>query len=226
MFIDHGQEALEQEMSGLPADIKIKKIDWLGDEIKPVAKKSMPLAGPIYIPGRNMVFAAMAASYYLPNEIWLGVLFDEDNDRATDKNEMFRSKMSDTLNYVLSPFVDNVEVVFPFSRLGWTKFDAVRYCLDNNLVTREELKATTSCWHNHGQPCGKCLQCVKRALILRNFDIYEDYVGVSPLSPLNEYSMDLMRGYKTIPNPDFEERMMCDLIDAYANMTIFTGDFK
>lgn len=225
LFIDHGQEAVEQEMKALPEHVQIKKMDWLGEDIKPVAKKSMPLAGPIYIPGRNMVFAAMAAAFYCPNEIWMGVLFDEDNERATDKNTEFRQKMSATLGHVMSPFVEDCKLVFPFAQMGMTKFDAIAYCFAKGLVTKEELLATTSCWHNTGKPCGKCLQCVKRALIFRNFGIYEEYAGISPLNKNNGFSMKLMEGYLKTVNPDFEERMMCDLVEAYQNNEIFEGEF-
>lgn len=175
VYYKHGCDSEASEISRLPDFVKIRTLDWLGSEIQPLSKKSDPFASNIYIPGRNLVFAALAACQELPDEVWMGTLVDENNDQATDKNEMFRNKTSELLSYVLSPFKDSITLRFPFVELNFTKRDSVKWALENGL-DQEELKKTTSCWHNHnGIQCGKCKQCLKRDLVFLLNGIQEEY---------------------------------------------------
>src|SRR5690625_80518 len=109
IYYKHGAESEEKEISLLPEYVEIRSIDWLGDKIRPKAKKEDPFAGAIYIPGRNLVFSVLAACQELPDEIWLGVLADENNEGATDKNSKFAGATSNLLSYVLSPFLDDIK---------------------------------------------------------------------------------------------------------------------
>ena len=215
LFFNHGQDSLDAELQSLPYWVIVKRMDWLGNDIKPVAKKSDPFAGAIYIPGRNLVFCVLAACYYQPDEIWLGVLADENNDQATDKNDKFVSLTEDALNYVLSPFKDSVKIVFPLSDRGWTKTDAIKSLMDSGHLSEEEIKATTSCWFNNGKPCGECKQCLKRALVLRNFGIVENHAGTHPLFPDNTFGQNLMNQYMECSNPNEDEKAMQRLIVAF-----------
>lgn len=216
LFFDHGQDSLKQEVKNLPLWVKKKHLDWLGDEIKPVCKTTDPFAGAIYIPGRNLVFCVLAACYYQPNEIWMGTLADENNEGATDKNETFIEKTEDTLNYVLSPFLERVKIKFPLADRGWTKTDAVKSLLDTKHLTKAEILKTTSCWfHNGEKPCGKCKQCLKRALVLRNFNIYEEHAGTHPLSNENHFCSSLIEQYQKEEHPNADEFAMQKLIKAF-----------
>lgn len=222
IFFDHGQDSLKKEIESLPAWVKVKKIDWLGEEIKPKEKKSDPFAGAIYIPGRNLVFCVLSACYYQPDEIWLGVLADEDNRDATDKNVTFVQKTEDVLRYVLSPFTDNVRIRFPLAENGWTKTDALKSLFDSGHLTRDDVLQTSSCWFHFGEkPCGGCKQCLKRALVLRNFDIEEEHEGLHPLDPNNRYCSNLISGYLQKENPNADERAMQRLIAAFYGNTKF-----
>lgn len=215
LFFDYGQESLQAEINALPPGTEVRRLPWLDDKITAVPKKSDPYAGAIYIPGRNLAMATMAACLYLPNEIWLGVLADENNEQATDKNEEFRALANKALNYTLSPFLDKIEVCFPFVEQGWTKTDALRYCFKHNLVTEDEVRATTSCWHNEtGTPCGECKQCLKRALVMRNFDIREAHVNSHPLDA-NSPLAPLMEQYMANAPTNDDERVMQRLIEAH-----------
>lgn len=215
LFFNYGQESLVAEMTALPEGTQVRDLPWLDENIKAVPKKSDPYAGAIYIPGRNLAMATMAACLYLPDQIWLGVLADENNEQATDKNEEFRELANKVLTYTLSPFADRVDIRFPFVEHGWTKTDALRYCLENGVVTEDEVLQTYSCWHvDRWTPCGNCKQCLKRALVLRNFGLYEQHATVSPLdekSPLK----DLMAEYEKNEATNADEAAMKKLIRAF-----------
>lgn len=176
IYYKHGAGSEEQEIKRLPSFVDIRTIDWLGEKIQPVAKKDDPFAGKIYIPGRNLIFSALAACQELPDQVWMGTVVDEDNPKGTDKNEEFRSKTSQLLSYVLSPFLNEVRVRFPFVEERWTKLDCIWWAL-NKGVTEEDIKKTVSCWHQTGdKPCGVCKQCFKRELIFLLSGITQEYV--------------------------------------------------
>lgn len=193
VYYKHGADSEDAEIARLPSFVEVRTIDWLGKNIKPVAKKDDPFAGAIYIPGRNLIFAALAACQDLPDEIWMGTLFDEDNPKGTDKNEKFRNDTSKLLSYVLSPFIDSVKVRFPFVDEKWTKVEAVAWALQNGL-SAEELKSTVSCWHHGEQPCGRCKQCFKRQLVFRLNDISEECLE-DPIE--SDFGRELINGYLT-----------------------------
>lgn len=170
IYFKHGAESEEKEIALLPEYVEVRSIDWLGDKIKPVAKKEDPFAGAIYIPGRNLVFSVLAACQDLPDEIWLGALADENNEKATDKNETFANGTSELLSYVLSPFKESVRVKFPFVEENWTKVDSVKWAIENGASVNDLLD-TVSCWHYNKKPCGKCKQCFKRHLVFATNNI-------------------------------------------------------
>jgi len=193
IYYAHGAESEEHELSLLPDFVEVRRIDWLGDKLKPVAKKEDPFAGAIYIPGRNLVIATLAACQELPDEVWMGTLWDEVNPKGTDKNDVFRYSASSAISYALSPFIDSMVIRFPFAEEKWTKVDTVKWALENGL-SKEEILATTSCWHReHGKkPCGRCKQCFKRQLVFRINGIREE-CELDPLDSL--FGQDLTLGY-------------------------------
>ena len=175
LYYKHGAEAEEIEILKLPKYVDVRTIDWLSDEIKPLAKKDDPFAGAIYIPGRNLIFSSLAACQEIPDEIWMGTVWDEDNEKGTDKNEKFRNDTSRLLSYVLSPFLSDVKIRFPFVEEGWTKLDCLIWALNNNIQPND-ITNTVSCWIQRGDvPCGTCKQCFKRALNFLSVDLKENY---------------------------------------------------
>jgi 7-cyano-7-deazaguanine synthase in queuosine biosynthesis len=174
IYYQHGCDSEESELASLPDFVEVRKVDWLNENCRPLPKKSDPVAGAIYIPGRNLIFSALAASQELPDEVWMGTTFDEDNQQATDKNEYFRSETSKLLTYVLSPFIDSLTVKFPFVERQWSKQQIVLWALSNGL--KDGLLKTISCWFaKDGIPCGLCKQCFKRALVMKIFNITEKH---------------------------------------------------
>lgn len=218
VFYAHGQDSEEDEIKSLPEFVEVRRVDWLGDKIKPVSKKSDPFAGAIYIPGRNLIFSALAASQELADEVWMGTMWDEDNIQATDKNEHFRQETSALLTYVLSPFIDSVQVVFPFVENQWTKENAVRWAIENGIDTNE-LKATVSCWHHmDGEACGKCKQCLKRMMVF-GLNGFEDDFKIHPTKVPEQ--QQLLLNYLNCKDPNRDERVVISMIKRY-----FTSNYQ
>jgi len=192
LYYKHGAASEEKELSTLPDFVQVRTVDWLNDKCKPVAKAEDPFAGAIYIPGRNLIFSALAACQELADEVWMGTVWDEDNPKGTDKNEKFRSETSNLVSYVLSPFIDGVKVRFPFVEMGWTKRESVQWALVNGL-TQAEILNSVSCWfHTDGKPCGECKQCFKRALVF-NLNGFSEDCKVDPLT--GKFGLELMEQY-------------------------------
>lgn len=206
VYYQHGAPSEKEEIKLLPDNVEIRNIDWLNETRIPVAKKSNPAVGPIYIPGRNMIFALLAACQDLPDEIWLGPLVDEANDLATDKNETFRVMTNSLMNYVLSPFKDKITLRFPFVERGWGKVECVQWALCNG-ITREEILSTVSCsFHDGTKACGECFQCLKRRLVFKKcgVDICESYTD--PLT--NDFGTktmeNILKQAETSNDPDIQ----------------------
>ena len=178
VYYRHGCESEEAEIALLPTEAKIMTVDWLGQYgITPVPKPGQENAGSFYIPGRNLVFATLAACQFMPDEIWLGPTIVETHPDAVDKNEVFRAKANDVLSYVLSPFKPNgVAVKYPLVERGWDKDDEIRWLHQEAGVSLKEIaNLTSSCWHNTtGTQCGNCWMC------LRRFFYFQKAVGECP----------------------------------------------
>ena len=101
VYFDIGHEYAWKEKQQLPEDCIIYDMTWFGAKGQGKDGNAM---GNIFIPGRNMMFATLAACKFVPDQIWLGACCGEDHNGATDKNEIFREKQNDLLDYVLSPF--------------------------------------------------------------------------------------------------------------------------
>lgn len=206
IYYAHGCAAEEQELTTIPNFVEVRKIDWLNDNIT-AKEKTGDFAGAIYIPGRNLVFSALAASQELPDEVWMGTQIDEIDESATDKSMIFKKKTSELLSYVLSPFIPNgVNVVFPFVDRRWNKVQSVKWALENG-VSKEELISTVSCWNpsEEGLPCGECRQCFKRYFVFGLNGFSEPYKS-TPLQ--SDASVDMLRIYlniarsKNVTDPD------------------------
>lgn len=196
IYYRHGADSEQREIETLPDYVEVKTVDWLGDRIKPVAKADDPFAAAIYIPGRNLVFSVLAACQELPDEVWMGTLVDEMTVQGTDKNLKFKSMATEVLSYVLSPFKERVQVVFPLADRMWTKIDSVKWALENGL-TKDQLRDTVSCWHHKGLPCGKCKQCFKREMIFALNGFHENYASYSPLN--SQFGLELLKQYLQHP---------------------------
>lgn len=211
IYYRHGAESEEEEISLLPPDVEVRDVAWLNDTCKPQAKLDDPMGGPIYIPGRNLVFATLAACQELPDEIWMGTLYDECNDTATDKNNKFRADASALFSYVLSPFKKDVMIRFPFVEQEMTKDRSVKWALKNGLTPRQ-LKQTVSCWHystEDNKACGACKQCFKRFFVMLMNGIREDNMNIHPVKYLNSR---YIKYYLNKEDPNADEANVRDMI--------------
>ena len=229
VFFKHGQDSQDAEIAVLPDFVQVRELEWLDKNIKAVSKTEDPFGGAIYIPGRNLVFCVTAASQYLPHEIWMGTVVDEDNEHATDKNEQFRLMTEDLLEYVLSPFTGFIRIRFPFVEKNMTKLNAVNWALENG-VSKSNIIKTTSCWHNkNGIPCGECKQCLKRHLVFTLAGMGEDYV-VHPLESEKQQEV-ILKYLQTFVDKDYysnadEENVVKMLVRYFSSFYIYSLEPK
>lgn len=175
LYYAHGAESENAEILSLPDFVKVRRVEWLNNEYRALEKSHDAHSGPIWIPGRNLVFTALAACQELADEVWLGTVYDEDHSKNTDKNQKYMDLTSELLTHVLSPFKNEVRVRAPFVEHCWTKRDCVAWALENG-ATPEQLMATVSCWFLGGaKPCGQCKQCFKRWMVFKLNGFEEEY---------------------------------------------------
>jgi 7-cyano-7-deazaguanine synthase in queuosine biosynthesis len=180
VFYDIGQPYAYKERAALPDYVHQLKLDWLGLDGDTPKAKDASSSGDIYIPGRNLVLAVNAACKYLPHQIWMGALQGEVHDSATDKNWDFLKKVSETLSYVLKPFLpDGVDVCFPLASAGFNKFTATKWALENGVPV-ERITGSSSCLSGEVGNCGRCVVCFRRWGIFTQLGLTEEY-NVHPL---------------------------------------------
>jgi len=183
VFFDIGQPNVVKELAAIKVlgiAAEYRRIEWL--QGLPLFSNPSSLSGNIMIPGRNLVLCALAASIYLPNEIWLGALAGETHDRAHDKNYRFLEQTNDLFDYVFSTYGHQPRLVFPFADLGWSKLDVVRELMQAGIVTADEVMTTSSCLLAGEQKnCGECVVCLRRWGIFTQLGFEESY-AVSPLA--------------------------------------------
>lgn len=191
VYYKHGCQSEKSELANLPQFVEVKTMEWLSDSNTAMSKKTDPFAGNIYIPGRNLAFVTLGACQYLPDEIWLGVLSDENNYGATDKNIYFQQETEKLLNYVLSPFKSNIKLRFPFVENRWNKLTAIQWALEIG-IEKSLLIQQISCWHHDGINCGQCKQCFKRELNFKLLGISDVY-KIDPIK--SDYGKSMIKMY-------------------------------
>jgi len=174
VWYDIGQEYNYKERAALPDFVHQLKLDWLTSDVELQGKEGSA-SGNIFIPGRNLVLAVAASCKYLPDQIWMGALLGEMHDDSTDKNWLFTEKASETLSYVLSPFLPKgVEVRFPLADEGFNKFTATKWALGAG-VSKEDILESSSCLSGEEGDCGKCIVCFRRWGIFTQLGLKEEY---------------------------------------------------
>jgi 7-cyano-7-deazaguanine synthase in queuosine biosynthesis len=175
-YFDIGHEYAWKEKQALPNDVEVFDMSWF--QATGHGKEGNAMNN-IFIPGRNMLFATLAATKYVPNEIWLGALCGEIHDQATDKNILFKLLMNNTLGYVLSPFTDNCKLVYPFVDRQWGKLQVTEWAVAHGL--KDKVLQSSSCMNGEAGNCGKCGVCVRRAGIFMQLGLKEKY-NVDPFT--------------------------------------------
>ena len=169
VYFDIGHEYAWKEKERLPSGTLVHDMTWFKAEGKGKDGNAM---NNIFIPGRNMMFATIAACKYVPDEIWMGALMGEIHDQATDKNLEYLHRQNDILDYVLSPF-GKVKVVFPFIERGWGKLQVTQWGVQNGM--QQEILSSSSCMNGEAGNCGRCGVCLRRAGIFPQLRMQEHY---------------------------------------------------
>lgn len=188
VWFDIGQEYNYKEQAALPDFVDKRKVDWLKPNEELVAKSDSK-SGAIIIPGRNAVLGILAASMYLPDEIWMGALLGETHAGSTDKNYTFLEKMNEMLSYVYSPFKKDIKIRFPLADKGFGKFESVEWAYSNG-ATAEELMSTSSCLSSEKGNCGHCVVCCRRWGIFSQLGFSEEY-NIHPMKVKSNLEMVL-----------------------------------
>jgi len=134
------------------------------------------------IPGRNLILAAIAASF--GQTIWLSALDGEMHKFMPDKTQKFLDLASELFSYVFDNRLET-KVISPFTSMS--KSDIVKWSLSKG-VTVEQILNTSTCYHTDHKACGECSTCFKRKVALINNNIEEDYEK-NPFVPANNEYM-------------------------------------
>lgn len=210
VYYDIGQDYAEKEIAVLPDFVEIRKVDWL-NIVDNTGGKEGNESGSIFIPGRNMVLATLAASQYLPDVIWLGALAGEGHEGATDKNYKFKKQITELMSYVLSPFKGEVKLSYPFAEMNMGKRDIVSYAIMNGLATAEEILATSSCMSGVEEKCGKCVVCFRRWGIFKQIGLKEEYTTHPLHHPEN---WEIVRAMTDPNNAHYDDKRKEEILPA------------
>lgn len=192
VWFHHGHSASVQEETVLPSFVKVRRMEWLQlqDVVGYTSKSENGQSEASYIPGRNLVFAILAACQDVPDEIWMGTLENEVHDFSVDRSAKFMKDTSALLSYVLSPFKPSVKLRAPLAEAGFDKFKEIEWALQNAL-TQEDIISTWSCYNLNKNvvdqiPCGDCAQCMRRKILFGALGFEERYLQ-DPF--LNKYTV-------------------------------------
>jgi len=176
LFFDIGQPYVDKELAALPDFVDVRKVDWLKEDQELAGKSDKgSKTGNIFIPGRNLTLAALGASIYTPDEIWMGALQGEMGPNSTDKNRTFLKKANEAFSYVFSPYSENLQIKFPLADMNFGKFEAVEWALSAGLPV-ESILASSSCLNaSESKNCGRCAVCARRKGIFTQLGFSEEY---------------------------------------------------
>lgn len=124
----------------------------LGQEIDPIVN---------FVPGRNIVFLLFAAIYGYDQGIRNMVLSGQESDHISgDLSTEFQDSMAKMLSIGMGTYgrKEPYQIWSPLLRLGYTKGDAVKWLIKNNMP----VEMSWSCYSVQKNQCGKCHNCVSR----------------------------------------------------------------
>ena len=161
IFIDYGQLAHKKEwgsckkvfhMSDLPVPEKID-LSGYGKSIRSgITDNSMDICTDAFLPGRNLIFLVVAASYAFQKEIKnvaIGLL-SEKTHLFSDQTEEFLVNANFAINSALG---DYITILTPLINFG--KNDVIELAKRLNLP----IEHTYSCHSGNNSYCGKCIAC-------------------------------------------------------------------
>lgn len=143
-------------------DYKTIKVDLCNQELW-----TMPNKENYIIPGRNMVFASIWASFW--KRVWIMGMKFEDHYLMYDKNSAFFALAS----MCTSQAIWNKTIIeSPF--INMSKTDALNWALQNG-VSEEIISNTTSCYDPIKHRCWQCSLCFKRYIAWKAANFEEEF---------------------------------------------------
>ena len=187
LWIDIGQPYREKELRAInrfPFPVEILECLTVDPQFG-----NVPTIDQQIIPGRNLLFAVIAASIGA-DRIWLGALDGETHAfaRERDKSPEFFHLASGLLTYIFKVRSPQVVIETPF--LNMSKAEIVTWGLQNGITT-DQMRSTSTCYHPEHERCGQCGACYKRWIAFTLNEIDEDY-KYNPW--ISEYARKTMRG--------------------------------
>lgn len=206
VYYKHGSDAEKREISILPHFVDVRDLPLM--KYSDYAVNNLdPEGGKLYIPGRNLLFCVAAACQELPDEIWLGANIEEINDVNHDKNDIFKDKLTDIMNYVFGAYTSDIVIRYPIAEKQYGKLQTIKELADTDL---DGLLKSRSCYSNTQKPCGLCKQCFKRFLLFTYEGIHEEYNIVDMMSqPVN---LARIEEYRNIQVFDLDKKMVYDML--------------
>jgi len=147
------------------------------------------------IPGRNLVFASLAAS--VGQRVWIvGVKF-ENHPNMYDKNSNFYRTATLAVSQAVGCYTP---VETPFSDMS--KTDMIRWAMKAGIM--DQVNRTVSCYHPTEWQCGECGLCFKRAVALKAAGHTGGLNGYSTDPFKSKVASDFKRRYEeAVANGDF-----------------------
>lgn len=168
------------------------------------------------IPGRNMMFATVAASF--APRVWLMALEGEMHPLAKerDKSAYFFTMMSHALTYVFDVLRPNTVLETPFAEMS--KTEVVAWALAHGL-TPDYLSMTSTCYHPEHERCGVCSTCVKRWIAMFNNGIVETYNEEPWMSEYaTVYRQQLVEADEAKDFSHYSEKRVREGLDAFSRV--------
>jgi len=159
LFVDYGQMARDRELNacrvnyrryGLP-EPKVVNVEGFGD-LYPngLTNNSMDIFEDAFLPGRNMLFLLMGATYacnVCASSISIGLL-NEELSLFPDQTKEFLDKAQDLISMMTGR---ELQILAPL--IDFTKRDVV------TLAEKKGIVGTYSCHTGGKTPCGVCIAC-------------------------------------------------------------------
>lgn len=159
LFIDYGQLARDNELKAclnnfakynLPKPFVVNVSDFANLYPSGLTHKNLDIYYDAFLPGRNMLFLLLAATYacYIrANSIVIGLL-NEDLSIFPDQTKFFIHKAEELIKLMTS---QSIHVLTPL--IDFTKHDVIE------LSRIKGIYEAYSCHFGSEQPCGKCISC-------------------------------------------------------------------
>lgn len=163
VYFNYNDDLYEMERNFLPKDIRVIHCNFTeGVMFDFPSEANCSQLGPIWIPGRNLTLMSMAVSRFLPDEIYYGVLANENISNYADKDDEFVKLAEDVLSKVS---YKPVRIFRPFVDLKLGKPNIIT--LGKKMGIVDEMLKSNSCMNTEKNPCGKCYKCVSRCLAFK-----------------------------------------------------------